>query len=139
MEQIQYGVTVVAHQHQGAMRQPATQLHDHLLGPVGDLLVPASLVLVVPRRGRQHGEHRQSPMVSHPGDIAQPHQGDPARTTGLDRMIAAGAYRVPVDPQSADPWILESLQCFVDAEDQGPLPRSSFWNKRFSRTWDNTA
>ena len=43
VEQIQHGIAVVAHQHQGSLRQPAAQLHDHLAGPVGELLVLASL------------------------------------------------------------------------------------------------
>ena len=53
-----------------------------------------------------------------PRDVPQPHQGYPAQATGLDRMIAAGAHRVPVDPQRADPCTLPSLQGFVDAEYQ---------------------
>ena len=87
MEQVQYSVAVVAHQQQGALGQPATLLHDHLSGPVGDLLVEASLLLVVSRRGRQYREHRQSPMASGPRHLAQPHQGDPAQPTGLDQLL----------------------------------------------------
>ena len=44
MEQVQHGVTVVAHQHQWALRQPAAQLQYHLPGPVGELFVPESLL-----------------------------------------------------------------------------------------------
>ena len=51
MEQIQHGIAVVPHQDQGALGQPATQLHDHLPRPAGEFLVAASLLLVVPRRG----------------------------------------------------------------------------------------
>ena len=70
VEQVQHGVAVVAHQHQGAMGQPASQLHDHLPRPIGELFVPASLLPVVPRRGRQHRKHRQGPMATGPGDVA---------------------------------------------------------------------
>ena len=73
VEQIQHGIAVVAHQHQGSVGQPAAQLHDHLAGPVGELLVLASLLLVVTGRRRQHREHRQGPMASGPGHVAQPH------------------------------------------------------------------
>ncbi len=85
VEQIQHGVAVVSHQYRGTLGQPATSAsggHDHLPGPVGDPLVPASLLLVVPRGRRQHGEHRQSPVASRPRDVAQPHQGDPASAYG---------------------------------------------------------
>ena len=71
VEQIQHGIAVVAHQHQGSVGQPAAQLHDHLAGPVGELLVLASLLLVVTGRRRQHREHRQGPMASGPGHVAQ--------------------------------------------------------------------
>ena len=91
--EVEDGVAIVLHQHQRAMGQPAwfgrltmSGLQDHLPRPVGDLLVPTALPLVVARGGRQHGEHRQGPMPSGPGDTAQPHQGDPAQTTGLDQL-----------------------------------------------------
>ena len=118
MEQVQHDVTVVAHQHQGALRQPAAQLHDHLPRPVGELLVAASLLLVVPRRWRQHREHRQGPMASGPGYVAQPHQGDPAQAAGLDQLAPAGTHRVTVDAQEFDFRAAPPLQGFVDAEDQ---------------------
>ena len=50
VEQVRHGVAVVAHQHQRALGQPPAQEHDHLPRPVGDLLVPASLLLVVPEQ-----------------------------------------------------------------------------------------
>ena len=56
VEQVQHGVAVVSHDHQGAVGQPAAQLQDHLASPVGELLVAAYLSLVVPCRWRQHGE-----------------------------------------------------------------------------------
>ena len=121
VEQIQHGVAVVPHQHQWALGQPATQLHDHLSGPVGEFLVAASLLLVVPRRGRQHGEHRQSPMASGPGHLAQPHQGDPAQPAGFDQLMAAGTHRVPVDGPRPDLGAPTPFQGFVDAEDQGAV------------------
>ena len=118
VEQIQYGVAVVSHQHQGTFGQPATQLHDHLPRPVGDLLVPASLLLVIPRRGCQHREHRQRPMASRPGDVSQPHQGDPAQPAGLDQLAPAGTHRVAIDGPRPDLGPTTSFQGFVDAEDQ---------------------
>ena len=39
VEQVQHGVAVVPHQDQGALGQPAAQLHDHLSGPVGEVTV----------------------------------------------------------------------------------------------------
>ena len=83
MEQVEDGVAVVAHQHQGTLGQPAAQLHDHLPRPVADFLVPASLFLVVPRGRRQHREHRQRSMASRPWHVTQPHQGDPAQPLAL--------------------------------------------------------
>ena len=121
MEQVQHGVTVVAHQHQGALRQPAAQLHDHLPRPVGELLVAASLLAIVPRRWRQHREHRQGPMASGPGYVAQPHQGDPAQAAGLDQLAPAGTHRVTVDAQEFDFRAATPFQGFVDAEDQGAI------------------
>ena len=38
VEQVQDGAAAVAHQHQGALRQPAAQLQDYLPRPVGELL-----------------------------------------------------------------------------------------------------
>ncbi len=118
MKQIQHGVAVVAHQHQRSLRQPAPQLHDHLPRPVGEFLVSASLLLVVPRRGRQHGEHRQGPIASGPGHVAQPHQGDPAQAAGLDQLLAAGTHRIAVDAPTFDLGAAPPFQGFVDAEDQ---------------------
>ena len=121
VEQIKHGVAVVSYQHQLPMGQPATQLHDHLSSPVRELLVPASLLLVVPRRGRQHREYRQSPMASRPRDVAQPHQGNPAQATSLDQLVAAGTHRVPIDAPSLDLGAPTPFQGFVDAEDQRPV------------------
>ena len=121
MEQVQDGVAAVAHQHQGALRQPAAQLHDHLPRPVGEFLVPASLLLVVPRRWRQHGERRQGPMASGPGQVAQPHQGDPAQAAGLDQLLAAGTHRIAVDAPTFDLGAATPFQGFVNAEDQGTI------------------
>ena len=117
LEQIQHGVAVVPHQNRGA-GQTATHQHDLLPRPVGELLVSASLLPVVLRRGRQHGEHRQSPMASGPGHPAQPHQGDPAQPAGFDQLMAAGTHRVAVDGPRPDPGIPTPFQGFVDAEDQ---------------------
>ena len=94
MEQVQHGIGVVVHQHQWALGEPAAQLQNHLPRPVGEFFVPASLLLVVGCRWRQHREHRQGPMASGPGDVAQPHQGDPAQAAGLDQLLATGAHRV---------------------------------------------
>ena len=46
--------------------------------PVGEFFMAASALPVVACRGRQHGEKGQGPITSRPGDLAQPHQGDPA-------------------------------------------------------------
>ena len=73
VEQVEHGIAIVAHQHQRAVGQPATQLQYHLPGPVCELLVPASLLSVVTCRGRQHREHRQGPVASCPGNMSQPH------------------------------------------------------------------
>ena len=74
VEEVQHGVAVVPHQHNRAMGQPAARERDHLPCPVRDLLVPASLLLVVAGRGRQHREDWQCPMASRPGHLAQSHQ-----------------------------------------------------------------
>ena len=118
VQEIKHGVAVVAHQHNGPVGEPAAQQHDHLTSPVGDLLVPASLPLVVARGGRQHREHRQGPMASRPRHLAQPHQGDPARTTGLDQLVATGTHRVPVNAPGPDLGAPTPLQSFLNAEDQ---------------------
>ena len=118
VEQVEDGVAVVPHQYQGTVGQPAAQQHDHLPRPVGDLLVPVSLTLVVARRGRQHREHWESPVASGPGHLAQPHQGDPAQAAGLDQLVATGADRVPVDASGSDLGAATAFQGFVDAEDQ---------------------
>ena len=118
MEQVKDVIAVVPHQHQGALRQPAAQLHDHLPRPVGDLLVAAPLLLVVPRRRRQHREHRQGPMAFRPWDVAQPHQGDPAQPAGLDQLAPAGTHRVAVDGPRPDLGAPTPFQGLVDAEDQ---------------------
>ena len=75
VRQVEDGIAVVPHRHQRAMGHPATSAtggHYHLPFPVGDLLVPPSLPLVVARRRRQHGEHRQSPIPTGPRNMAQP-------------------------------------------------------------------
>ena len=108
-------IRVVPHQHQRPMGQPAAQQHDHLPGPVGDLLVAPSLLLVVPRRGRQDGKHRQRPIASRPGHRSQPHQGDPAQTAGLDQLVVTGTDRVPVNASGLDLGAPTPLQGFVDA------------------------
>ena len=57
-------------------------------------------------------------MASGPGDVAQPHQGDPAQPAGLDQLMAAGARRVPADAPILDPGTPAPFQGLVDAEDQ---------------------
>ena len=118
VEQVQDGIAIVAHHHQGAMGQPAAQQQDHLASPVGEFLVPASLPLVIAFRWRQRGEQGQGPEPSRPGDASQPHQTDPAQPAGLDRIAAAGTHGVSVDTQSVDLWTLPTLQGFVDTEHQ---------------------
>ena len=118
VEQVEDGVAAVAHQHQGTLRQPAAQLQDHLPRPVGELFMAASALPVVACRGRQHGEKGQGPIASRPGDLAQPHQGDPAQAAGLDHLRPAGAHRIAVDAQGFDFRAATPLQGFVDAEDQ---------------------
>ena len=100
------------------MGQPAAQLQDHLPGPVSELFVAASALPVVAFRGRQHGEKGQGPIASRPGDMAQPHQGDPAQATGLDQVAPAGTRRIAVDAQGFDFRAAAPFQGFVDAEDQ---------------------
>ena len=78
----------------------------------------ASALPVVACRGRQHSEKGQGPIASRPGDLAQPHQGDPAQAAGLDHLRPAGAHRIAVDAQGFDFGAATSLQGFVDAEDQ---------------------
>ena len=90
MEQVQDGVAAVAHQHQGAVGQPAAQLQDHLAGPVSELFVAAS---------------------------ALPDQGDPAQAAGLDQVAPAGTHRIAVDAQGFDFRATAPFQGFVDAED----------------------
>ena len=75
-------------------------------------------LLVIAFRGRQHGEKRQGPVPTGPGDVSQPHQGHPTQPTGLDGVTPTGAHGISVDPQGADPWTLAALQGLVDAEDQ---------------------
>ena len=118
VEQVQHGVAAVAHQRQGAVGQPATQLQDHLPGPVGEFFVAASALPVVAFRGRQHSEKRQGPIASRPGDLAQPHQGNPAQTAGLDQVAPAGTHRIAVDAQGFDFRTAAPFQGLVDAEDQ---------------------
>ena len=118
VEQVEDGVAAVAHQHQGTLRQPAAQLQDHLPRPVGEFFMAASALPVVACRGRQHSEKGQGPIASRPGDLAQPHQGDPAQAAGLDHLRPAGAHPVAVDAQGFDFRAATPLQGFVDAEDQ---------------------
>ena len=112
------GVAAVAHQHQGAVGQPAAQLQDHLAGPVSEFFVAASALPAVAFRGRQHGKEWQGPIASRPGDMAQPHQGDPAQAAGLDQVAPAGTHRIAVDAQGFDFRAAAPFQGFVDAEDQ---------------------
>ena len=121
VEQVQHGIAVVAHQHQGPMGQPAAQLQYHLPRPVGELFVAAPLLAVVPRRGRQHREHRQGPMATGPGYVAQPHQGDPAQAASLDQLLTTGTHRVAVDAPRPDFGAATPFQGLVDAEHQRAL------------------
>ena len=102
----------------GRRPRAAAQLHDHLAGPVSELFVAASALPVAAFRGRQHGEKGQGPIASRPGDMAQPHQGDPAQATGLDQVAPAGTHRIAVDAQGFDFRATAPFQGFVDAEDQ---------------------
>ena len=65
-------------------------------------------------------------MASRPGHLPQPHQGDPAQTTGLDQLVAAGADRVSVDASGSDPGAPTPFQGFPigqcsHAENQGTV------------------
>ena len=112
------GVAAVAYQRQGAVGQTAAQLQDHLAGPVSELFVAASVLPVVAFRGRRRGEKGQGPIASRPGDVAQPHQGDPAQATGLDQVAPAGTHRIAVDARGFDFRAAAPSQGFADAEDQ---------------------
>ena len=60
-------------------------------------------------------------MASGPGDVAQPHQGDPAQAAGLDQLRPTGTHRVAVDRPRPDLGATTPFQGFVDAEDQGAV------------------
>ena len=66
-KEVEYGAAVVPHRRQETMGQSVNQPR-----PVGDLLVPTALLLVVARGGRQRLEHWQGPIPSRPGSMAQP-------------------------------------------------------------------
>ena len=53
-----------------------------------------------------------------PGDMAQPHHGDPAQATGLDQLVATGPHCVPVDAPCPDPGTPAPFQGLINAEDQ---------------------
>ena len=77
-QELALGVATITHHHQVPVRHPPAQTDQHLLGVVGDHLVPASALPVVACRGCQHGEKGQGPIASRPGNLAKPHQGEPA-------------------------------------------------------------
>ena len=66
----------------------------------------------------ERSEKGQGPIASRPGDMVQPHQGDPAQAAGLDQVAPAGTHRIAVDAQGFDLRATAPLQSFVDAEDQ---------------------
>ena len=130
MEQVQDGIAAVAHQHQGAVRQPAAELQNHLAGPVSELFMRAAPGAGNTVPGRQCGQHRQGPIPPGPGYAAQPHESDPAQAAGLDHVAVAGAHRVPVNAKGADLRTLTPLQCLVNAEHQGAVALVKMLNQQ---------
>ena len=57
-------------------------------------------------------------IAPYPGHVAQPHQGDPAQTAGLDQLLATGTHRVAIDGPRFDLGAATPFQGFVNAEDQ---------------------
>ena len=118
------------------MRWPAAQLRDHLAGSIGELLTGTIPPLVIPFRGRQDSEEGQSPTSPGPGYVAQPHQGNPAKATGLHHVASAGTHRITIYAQSTDLWARRRSRVPSMPKTRAPPPRSRFWNSRFSWTCD---
>ena len=61
MQQLKDGQTAVTDKDQRAIRQPACEQPDDLLGSLGQFLMPSSPFLMIALRGAQDRQERQSP------------------------------------------------------------------------------
>lgn len=73
-QELQNGRGSVSHHHQGALRSPATELPDHLPGPIGDRCVRFLALFMGAFRWGQHGQKGQGPSPLGSGDWCQEHQ-----------------------------------------------------------------
>ncbi len=116
-KQLNYGKTTVGHDDQLALGQPAAGLEHHLTSPFGELLMPASLALIVPFRRRQHREKGQCPSASSPRNRRQQHQAQPTQSTGFHKVTVTGTDRIPINPFGFDLGPPTPLNGIVQAQD----------------------
>ena len=123
VQQVQDRVATVTYHYQRPVGQPATELEDHLPGPIGQLFVPLPPFLTVALRRSQHRQERQSPDPARPGNGCQPHQTNPAQAAGLDKMASTGTHRIPVNAFGSNLLPAAAFYGLVSPKDQRPNSR----------------
>src|SRR5512135_161544 len=122
-EQFKHRVATVGDDHQLVLRQPPTQLPDHLSSPIGELFVAATMLLIVALRGGQHGEKGQGPDPLGPRNRSQQHHRDPSQPARFDKEFFAGAYWVTIDAFSRYLGSPTPFNRLVDAHHNGSILR----------------
>src|SRR5271157_890923 len=81
--------TAICYHDQLALRQPATNLQDQLIGPLGEFLMFSLLPLVISFRRRQYGEKGQSPDATRPRNRRQQHETQPTQSASFNEVTVA--------------------------------------------------
>ena len=100
-QELPLGVAAIGHHHQVPVRQPTAQADQHLLGVVGDRLVPAAFAPVVAGRHHQRGQKRQRPVSTRPPDTRQQQQAHPLQSGGHHHLVVGRAHRIRYRPWAA--------------------------------------
>lgn len=86
-QQLQSSIrTIRDNDHQGSRKTPS-QLPNHLLSAVGQLLGLTSTFRMVTLRGSQYGHEWQRSHSFRPGKMCQQHQADSAQTTRFHKVV----------------------------------------------------
>ena len=117
-QELALGVAAIGHHHQVPVRQPPAQADQHLLGVVGDHLVPATFAPVVAGRHHQRGQKRQRPVSTRPPDTRQQHQAHPLQSGGHHHLVVGGPHRIPIPPLGRNLPAPASFHGLVNAEHQ---------------------
>lgn len=122
-KQIQHGKTVISHEDQLSIGQPASDQLNDLPGPLGQVLMPSFALGLVAFRWTQDGQERQPPDRFGPRELDQQHAAEPTQAAGFGKMRTGRPHRVAVDAFGFDLGAAPPLDRVINPKNEFAIRR----------------